>query len=888
MKTVVKGLTLAIGLAAIGASTQSLADRVSTNTYYPNGLVHTIDGPRTNVSDVTTLEYTTSGYLSKATNAVGHITLYQNHNARGLPEKIIDPNGVVTLLDYNGRGWLETLSVQAAGGSLVTSFTYNANGDITQILQPGGALLNYEYDTANRLTAISNNLSERIEYTLNDAGDRTQTSIKNASSTIVSTHQQVFDELSRVINDQGANGQDTATTYDANGNPATSTDALSNQTQHAYDALDRLEKRTNALLDDEDYTYDADDRIKTVSDQRGFTTTYNYNTYDDLTSLISPDTGTTTYQYDNAGNMTQRTDARGVVTTYTYDAINRVTAVVYPAHTAENVTYTYDSTSGGNKGKGRLTSYSNDGGATTIKYDERGNITQTAFTIDSKTFTTSYTFDGNNNLSSMTYPGGRVLNYNRDATGKVTSMTTKSRPSDPLRDVATGVTHLSYGGLTDFTYGNGIAASLTYDNDYRVSSITSTGSSATLHNKAYTYDVANNITAITDGVDSGFNQSFLYDGVYRLTEDTGNYWTRVYVYDKNGNRTKRGSQWYFYESGSNRIDRAGSKEITLDAAGAMIDTQQGGNKVLAYNDAHRMVSFTKDGTLMAEYDYNAIGQRVKKERHFSGGNETYYYFYSPDGTALGNYKLKANGAWDYVDYIWLDGAPVAQMTQGYWASTYAKPEDAIWLHFDHLNTPRVGTNDSQTEVWRWDGDAFGQGGVDNNPDGDTTWVKMDLRFPGQVHDTESNLYYNYYRDYDPSLGRYIQADPIGVHNKGYSPERITAKDIGVDLPMAYQGLNMIYGYSTQNPLNKYDQTGEFWRFIPAIVIGGGLYIYNSCLEKCMDKESDEECSPSQKHGNCSQQCKPFIDLFTTPISRGDASIEGGKKAGEGIGELFRN
>jgi RHS repeat-associated protein len=57
-------------------------------------------------------------------------------------------------------------------------------------------------------------------------------------------------------------------------------------------------------------------------------------------------------------------------------------------------------------------------------------------------------------------------------------------------------------------------------------------------------------------------------------------------------------------------------------------------------------------------------------------------------------------------------------------------------------------------VWQWNHDLFGNG----DPLGAFTY---DLRFPGQFYDQSIKLHYNYFRDYDPRLGRYIESDPIG-------------------------------------------------------------------------------------------------------------------------------
>ncbi|KAF3978753.1 MAG: hypothetical protein HFP77_00275 [Methylococcales symbiont of Iophon sp. n. MRB-2018] len=72
-------------------------------------------------------------------------------------------------------------------------------------------------------------------------------------------------------------------------------------------------------------------------------------------------------------------------------------------------------------------------------------------------------------------------------------------------------------------------------------------------------------------------------------------------------------------------------------------------------------------------------------------------------------------------------------------------------------TNRLATNATQHIVWRWEGEAFG-----NTPAQELIGISVNLRFPGQYFDEETNLHYNHFRYYDPTLGRYITSDPIGL------------------------------------------------------------------------------------------------------------------------------
>jgi RHS repeat-associated protein len=171
---------------------------------------------------------------------------------------------------------------------------------------------------------------------------------------------------------------------------------------------------------------------------------------------------------------------------------------------------------------------------------------------------------------------------------------------------------------------------------------------------------------------------------------------------------------------------------------------------------------------------------IQKVELFHGGTNliatitTAPYTFPWTGVAQGSYTLTA----------------VATDNQN--ASTTSAPVSitvlrAPALHFievDHLNTPRLVADATGTTVWRWDqGEPFGVNVADENPSGLGTF-DLPLRLPGQYFDKETNLHYNYFRDYDPSTGRYGESDPIGLK----------------------AGLNT-YAYVDLRPVNQHDRSG---------------------------------------------------------------------------------
>jgi len=158
--------------------------------------------------------------------------------------------------------------------------------------------------------------------------------------------------------------------------------------------------------------------------------------------------------------------------------------------------------------------------------------------------------------------------------------------------------------------------------------------------------------------------------------------------------------------------------------------------------------------LTTTYHYNGLGQRVAKSRV---GKALAHYVYDESGRLLGEYDAMGH---PIQETVFIDNLPVAVLRPG---GTNASIVNAFHVYADQINTPRVITRASDGRmVWRWDGaDPFGFHQPIERIDGSPEFV-YNLRFPGQLFDRESNNHYNYFRDYDPQSGRYIQSDPIGL------------------------------------------------------------------------------------------------------------------------------
>lgn len=743
------------------------------------GLLKTVDGPRTDVSDATSYVYYPSddatcasapatcphrkGDLWKVANALNQVTEVLRYDASGHATSVRDANGVVTDYEYHPRGWLSASKIRGVNDAeetddVITRLEYWPTGLVKKVIQPDGAFTTYTYDAAGRLTDIGDNTGNTLHYTLNNAGNRIKEDTKDAQGNLKRTLSRVFNQLGQLKTLADAQANPTDFTYDANGNSDTVTDGLGRISDNDHDPLNRLARTlqdVGGIEAETKFEYDALDNLTKVTDPKGLDTTYVYNGLGDLAQLNSPDTGNTTYTYDSAGNRKTQTDARGIQAEYAYDALNRLAGVTYAADPALNVIYQYDVPApacgaGETFAVGQLSQMSDGSGSTQYCYGRFGYLARKVQTTNGQAFTLRYAYNAAGQLSGLTYPDGAIVDYVRNAQGQVIEVGV-SRAGSPREVLLGQASYAPFGPLTSWSYGNGRTLNRAYNQNYQPIAIQDTAMGGL--DLGFGFDAVGNLTQLTPAANPAvLIASFDYDALNRLTtfrDQPTNVVIESYTYDKTGNRTSfsnsAGTQIYTYPNGSHHLDQVGGVVRIYDAAG---NTTAIGGKGLGYNAANRLASVSNGATIARRYAYNEKGEQVHRQTDISNS----YAIYDEAGHWLGDY---ADGGTAVQQAIWLDDMPVGLLSSS----------QLYYIEPDHLGTPRAVIDPIRNvAVWTWalKGEIFGDSAPNTDPDGDSSPFVFDLRFPGQRYDSATGMNYNYFRDYDASGGRYVQSDPIGL------------------------------------------------------------------------------------------------------------------------------
>jgi len=783
------------------------------------GLLKSVDGPRTDVSDVTRFEYYGSddstcatdpalctyrkGDLRKTINALGQATEVMGYDAQGRPLLVIDVNAVPTELTYNPRGWLTDIKVRGTDDTVqtddrLTKIDYELDGLVRSVTE-NSRTISFFYDNARRLKGISDASGSFIGFTLDNAGNPKQQDTKNSAGLITQTLSNVYNTLGQRVAAKDASHNATTFRYDNNNNLDQVTDALGRISTRSYDPLNRLIRTLEqvgitpqgsdtavATPVETKVEYNALDQVVKVTDPNSLATAYTYNGFGDRTRLTSPDTGVTDYTYNAAGQLTTKKDANDAVAhRYTYDALGRPKAIFYTATGPADVEYDYDTASsacapGETFAKGRVAAMRANGTEVQYCYDRFGDTVRKVQTVAGQSFTLRYGYDIAGRLIALTYPDGAVASYVRDSDGRISSIevTPTGSPKTKLIEYAA---YQPFGPPHSWSYGNGRYVLVDSDLDYRTRSIYDNSTDGI--SLGYVFNEVGEIKELKDGLLSTSLANYKYDELGRLTQTLdGTNSIEKYKYDRTGNRTSvvdgGGEKSYDYQSTSHRLTKVANVTRGYDAVGNT--TSIGGTaREFVYDANDRLSQAKQNGIVNASYRYNALGERVSVA-NAAGAVET-YTLYDEGGNWIGDYD--ASGA-AKQQAVWFGDAPAGLLVGS------GSTQSLMYVQTDHLGTPRAVIDPSRNvAVWTWDAksEAFGNSPPNQDPDLDGTAFVFNMRFPGQRLDAASGLIYNYFRDYDSTTGRYIQSDPIGL-NGGISS----------------------YGYAGGSPLRRADPYGLYY------------------------------------------------------------------------------
>ncbi|SHL71090.1 RHS repeat-associated core domain-containing protein [Nitrosospira sp. Nsp11] len=649
---------------------------VTTYTYDTVGNPTVINGPRTDVSDVTTIAYDNQRRAIQVTDALGKLTK----------------------LAYDADGNLIRSSAQIGALWLVSCNTYTPSDKLLKAWGPGQtaadatcptaaapvAVADYVYDDQDRLFRTTQNL------TVGEGGNRVTETTYNLDGSVLNTKRAVGTALAQTY---------AAYTYTNNGLPATVKDAKNNLTTYQYDGHDRLAKMLYP---------------------------------DKVTAGVSSTTDYEQYGYDNNGNIatTRKRDAQTI--TNTYDSLNRLVRRSYPGVPNDLEDFTYDA-------RDRLTGTS-------------------AFLIgDYQT----YVYDNAGRPSKFFRKGNLILTYEYDAAGNRTSITwpeatpfyvttaydALNRPTNIKELGTTNLATYAYDDLsrrTTVTLGNGTTTSYGYNTQSALSSLTQ-DLAGTAQDNTWTYShnqaqeiispAWSNNTYQWTGYTNG-TKAYTPNGLNQYTVAAG----ATLSYDSNGNLTGDGTWTYGYDA-RNRMKSA---------------AKTGFSATLAYDALDRFRQTTIAGTTTnLLYD----GDRPDLVAEYDGSNTLLRrYIYGPG-----------------IDepLVWYESSGTGSKT---------------WLYGDHLGSIAATADSAGISTATYTYGPFGEPNV-------TTGVRF--RYTGQQLLGQLGLYYYKARFYSPSLGRFLQTDPVGY---------------GSDLNL--------YAYVGNDPVNNIDPDGNVPIFIGPPIIGG--------------------------------------------------------------------
>ncbi|MBN3931771.1 type IV secretion protein Rhs [Streptomyces verrucosisporus] len=656
------------------------------------------------------------------------------YDEHGLRTATTDPAGHTTRYAYDGRGHLASVT-DALGRT--TSVRCDAAGLPVEITNPPpasgggtpmGAVTRYTRDAFGRPTAITDPLGAvtRLEWTVEGM-------------------------LARRT---GPDGAEERWEYDGEGNRVRHTDAAGGVTTYEYTHFDLLAARTGPDGVRHTFEHDAELRLTRVTNPQGLSWSYEYDPAGRLISETDFDDRTLSYSYDAAGRLTARTtplgetiafahdelgrlvrkEAGGRVTTFAYDAAGRPVEAVGPD---AEVRWHRDRL-------GRVKTELVNGRALSLSYDALGRRTR------------------------RTTPAGAVSSLAYDAAGNRTALTTSGRTLDFTHDAA--------GRETARRIGEHLTLAQWWDPAGRLTGQALTAgpeNAVTVQQRTYHYRPDGHLTAVDDLL-SG-RRAFNLDPAGRVTAVTAADWSETYAYDAAGNQTS--ASWPAGHAAADatgkraytgtRLTRAGRFRYEYDAAGRTVLRQRvrlskkPDTWRYEWDAEDRLTTVTTPDGTRWRYLYDPLGRRIAKQRLAPDGSTvTEQVDFTWDGPVLVEQTTTSPDLPHPVALTWdHDGlTPLAQTERLLDPGDQSEIDRRFFaIVTDLVGAPTELVDETGTVAWHTRATLWGT----------TTWNRdattyTPLRFPGQYHDPETGLHYNYFRYYDPATARYTTPDPLGL------------------------------------------------------------------------------------------------------------------------------
>jgi len=739
--------------------------------------------------------------------------------------KIVRPSGQIYNVVFDDFFVSPTVS----NGDTV-AYHYNDNLDYVDVNNENGWKTRLVYDGLGRLGTTDRFLGSN-SYSNTTATHDYRSNTLSLKDALNNVYYYTYDALGRLASSTRPDGKSTSQLYNDLASWSNSTNQDHNARCSYYDRLGRLisiveyadpgcnARTLNGLTYVTKYYYDEVGNLRKVTNAAGKSTSYSYDNLNRLTLASYPDGTTETYSYDNNGNLVRKLDRANIKTLSSYDSLNRISAVTYCGATIIGTTYTYDRNS-------NPLQILNQNATVSYIYDSRNRMLNETYVVNSptrtivdlgcsgsggnitrtggvaKTYTLGWTFNGEL-LNTLMYPTISVNNpditvkYSYDGLGRVLNVTNQATSAYFARSF----TYYKSDQVKGFQFGNNLIQNYTYDSLSRPSTITLTGT--TTMSLAYAYNNTGTVARVTGFVNAvTMNETYRYDPFQRLTNSTlkssGSTTTSWYEYDNLGNRVRQKLNStitrYAYNSVNELTNSTtySTPQTTIAYSydpNGNLKTQNVTNVgtvrwTYTWDAANRLLKAT-NGTGQARYAYDGVGRMLESIE----GSSTWFLAYSGTEILYRNLLNQNNQA--YVSAAGIKLVRVVDRTAMY------------YYHTDALGSTRMITYNDATYVFIDNYQPFGK---DNGtPKGSLANTEKD-RFTGKPFSSATGLYYDYQRWYDPSVGRFISADPFRGHRS--NPQSLNSYGYVRNMPTsATDPAGLDGGFGADNRCEKLHQCG---------------------------------------------------------------------------------